>query len=147
MYFPAGSYIITDTITIPPGIKIVGECWAQLVATGPNFSDADNPRPFIRVGDPGDQGSVEISDILFTTKGATPGLIAVEWNLQADSTGSAAMWDSHFRIGGAKGTGMQAGDCPTNSINAQCMGGSLMLHVTSDASIYLENVRRRSELH
>jgi hypothetical protein len=140
VYFPAGSYIITDTITIPPGIKIVGECWAQLVATGPNFGDADNPRPFIRVGRPGDQGSVEISDMLFTTKGATPGLIAVEWNIHESSTGSAAMWDTHFRIGGAKGTDMQVADCPTTSINTECMGGAMMLHVTRDASIYLENV-------
>lgn len=33
IYINAGSYLITDTITIPPGAKIVGELWAQLVAS------------------------------------------------------------------------------------------------------------------
>jgi polygalacturonase len=32
IYIDAGSYILTDTIKIPPGAKIVGELWAQLVA-------------------------------------------------------------------------------------------------------------------
>jgi len=45
-----------------------------------------------RVGNQGDRGSVEIQDILFTTKGATPGAVLVAWNLLADQQGSAGMW-------------------------------------------------------
>jgi len=36
----AGSYILTDTLTIPNGAKIVGEAWSQLVAFGEKFQDA-----------------------------------------------------------------------------------------------------------
>ena len=50
IFTDAGSYILTDTITIPPGAKIVGECWAQLVATDFKFNDANNPRPLSSCG-------------------------------------------------------------------------------------------------
>lgn len=40
VFFDAGSYIITDTITVPPGSVIVGENWSQLVAYGSKFGDA-----------------------------------------------------------------------------------------------------------
>lgn len=40
LFVDAGSYILTSTITIPSGAKIVGETWSQLVASGPYFSDA-----------------------------------------------------------------------------------------------------------
>jgi hypothetical protein len=50
----------------------------------------------VRVGNPGDIGSVEISDLLFTARGATAGLIAMEWNIKANKKGSAAMWGTLF---------------------------------------------------
>lgn len=40
LFVNAGSYILTSTITIPPGTRIVGETWSQLVASGAYFSDA-----------------------------------------------------------------------------------------------------------
>ena len=46
----------------------------------------------IRVGKPGDVGSVELSDLLFTAVGPTAGLVAMEWNLKAKGKGTAAMW-------------------------------------------------------
>lgn len=33
IFVDAGSYVLTDTIKVPPGAKIVGELWAQLVAS------------------------------------------------------------------------------------------------------------------
>ena len=52
------------------------------------------------------------------------------------------MWDSHFRVGGASGTNLQLADCPAggNSVNSKCMAASLVMHVTSSASGYFENV-------
>jgi glucan 1,3-beta-glucosidase len=52
------------------------------------------------------------------------------------------MWDSHFRVGGAKGSDLQLSDCPAGatSINTDCMAASLMMHITSSASGYFENV-------
>ncbi|KAI1810628.1 pectate lyase superfamily protein-domain-containing protein [Poronia punctata] len=43
LFVDAGSYILTSTITIPSGAKIVGETWSQLVASGSYFSDARPP--------------------------------------------------------------------------------------------------------
>lgn len=40
LFVDAGSYILTSTVTIPSGAKIVGEAWSQLVASGSFFSDA-----------------------------------------------------------------------------------------------------------
>jgi glucan 1,3-beta-glucosidase len=55
---------------------------------------------------------------------------------------AAAMWDSHFRVGGAKGSDLQISDCPAaaTSINTDCMAASLLMHITSSASGYFENV-------
>jgi hypothetical protein len=40
IFIDAGTYIITDTLTIPEGARIVGETWSQLAASGSNFQDA-----------------------------------------------------------------------------------------------------------
>jgi len=50
------------------------------------------PRVLFKVGNKDQVGSVEIQDLLFTTKGGTAGVILIEWNLQADEQGSAGMW-------------------------------------------------------
>jgi hypothetical protein len=96
----------------------------------------------LQVGQVGEKGSVEIQDLLFTTAGATRGLINVEWNLEADEQGSAAMWDCHVRIGGAAGSQLTSKECPplTSGIDSNCVAGSMMFHITSKASAYLENV-------
>jgi hypothetical protein len=54
VFVDAGSYKLTDTVTVPPGSKIVGELWAQLVASGSNFKIEIKPRLLFRVGKPGD---------------------------------------------------------------------------------------------
>ncbi|EEH47201.2 uncharacterized protein PADG_03299 [Paracoccidioides brasiliensis Pb18] len=143
IFVDAGSYILTDTIIIPVGARIVGEGWSQLVASGPNFQDERAPRSLVLVGQPGDTGEVEIQDLLFTTKGPTAGAVLVEWNIKASSPGSAGMWDSHVRIGGASGTKLTSTECPAirNGVNSDdCKSGSLMMHITESSSAYMENV-------
>lgn len=71
IFIDAGSYVLKDTIYVPSGAQIVGECWAQLVASGVNFQDMTNPRALFKVGSPGQEGTVEIQDLLFTTTGPT----------------------------------------------------------------------------
>lgn len=95
-----------------------------------------------RVGEPGDVGNLEMQDILFTSKDNTPGLIFVEWNIKAESPGSAGMRDCHVRVGGAAGTNLDPKNCPasTSGTNSNCNGGSLLMHITSQASGYFENV-------
>ncbi|OBT89627.1 hypothetical protein VE02_01780 [Pseudogymnoascus sp. 03VT05] len=141
IYFPAGSYIVTKTILIPPHSRITGEVWSQIVASGSYFTDMKDPKVMVQVGSPGDVGSVEISDMLFTSIVALPGLVMLEWNIQEGAPGSAAMWDSHFRVGGALGTQLQAAQYPpTTTIKSSCIAAFIMMHITSSSSGYFENV-------
>jgi len=80
--------------------------------------------------------------MLFTVRGGTAGAVLVEWNVKQSSPGSAAMWDSHFRVGGAIGTELQANNCPklTGQVNTGCIAASMLLHLTKSSSAYLENV-------
>jgi hypothetical protein len=83
---------------------------------------------------------MEITDMLFSVRGATAGAILMEWNVAAVSQGKAAMWDSHFRVGGALGTDLDLSKCPKFSNNAECIAASLMFRVTAQANGYFENV-------
>lgn len=40
LFIDAGAYILTSTVIIPAGAKIVGETWSQLVAAGSYFANA-----------------------------------------------------------------------------------------------------------
>lgn len=40
IFVDAGVYILTSTVTIPEGTKLVGETWSQFAARGSYFSDA-----------------------------------------------------------------------------------------------------------
>ncbi len=103
---------------------------------------SSKPKILIKVGNAGDIGSVEMQDLLFTTRGPTAGLILVEWNIQADNPGSAALWDCHARVGGASGTKLTPAECPpvTSGIDQGCSAASLMMHLTPSASGYFENM-------
>ncbi|CAG8978299.1 hypothetical protein HYALB_00005885 [Hymenoscyphus albidus] len=144
VYFDHGAYVVTDTIQVPANIKITGEIWPLIMAGGNAFKDQANPKPVFRVGNPGESGNVEMSDLVFETIGPQPGAIMMEWNLKGASQGSAGMWDVHFRIGGSAGTQLQSNACTKNEnviapANPSCMGAFLLLHVTNQGGIYLEN--------
>ncbi|KAF7354389.1 Glucan 1,3-beta-glucosidase [Mycena venus] len=140
LFFEAGTYRVTDTIFVPPGTIIVGEMFSTIMGTGPNFADQNNPRPVIRVGNPGDRGVVEISDMVITTTGGSAGAIGIEWNIEESSQGSAGMWDVHVRLGGAKGTNIDAANCPISSTALKCTSAFLGIHITDSGSGYFENV-------
>ena len=147
VYFDHGAYLVTDTIKVPKDARITGEVWPVIMAGGDNgtFSDASNTKPVFQVGQPGDTGAVEISDIVFATAGPQPGAVMIEWNLKGSSAGAAGIWDAHVRIGGAAGTDLQLAQCAKNptvtaAANPACLGAGLMLHITPDASaVYIEN--------
>ncbi|KAI9277912.1 exo-beta-1,3-glucanase [Umbelopsis sp. AD052] len=143
VYFPAGVYIISSTVNVPAGTRIVGEAWSVLMAHGAAFSSELKPTPMLKVGKSGDKGVAEISDIIFATKGAQPGAILVQWNIRdpAGQPGASGMWDTHFRIGGAAGTDLQAAQCPAGqSENDACKAAYMLLQLTKSSSAYLENV-------
>jgi hypothetical protein len=49
----------------------------------------------LRVGNRGDVGTVELQDLILTTKGGTAGAVLMEWNVRAASPGAAALWGKH----------------------------------------------------
>ena len=143
VYFDHGAYLITSTVNVPKNIKITGEIWPLIMASGPAFSDESKPTPVFQVGKPGDDGAVEISDLIFETKCPAAGAILMEWNVRGQP-GRVGMWDVHFRIGGTAGTDLQSNKCKknpsaTHGANKECIGAFMLLHVTEKASIYVEN--------
>ncbi|OIW28355.1 pectin lyase-like protein, partial [Coniochaeta ligniaria NRRL 30616] len=142
VFFPYGMYMVSDMVRIPLGSRIVGQVWPQIVATGSKFEDMRSPRPVVQVGVPGDVGTVEISDIMVSVRGPTAGAVLMEWNVHEETQGSAALWNTHLRVGGNLGSSLQAADCPklTGSINPNCAAASLLLHLTPTSSAYVENL-------
>lgn len=141
IYVPYGVYVLHDTLHIPVGTRLVGQAQPTLLGTGSAFQDAQTPRPVIRVGHPGERGSVEISDVIFSTRGHCPGAIVVEWNVQEETQGSVAMFDAHIRIGGTAGTEQELRQCPKDApLESLPRANCLSLHVTKEASGYFQNV-------
>jgi hypothetical protein len=92
IFFPAGVYLVESTVHIPVGSKIIGSGWSQIMGTGSAFEDGSDPTVVVRVGQKGDQGVVEITDMLFTVKGATAGAVLMEWNVHESTQGSGEFW-------------------------------------------------------
>ena len=138
IYFPAGTYIVTDTIIIPDGTRIIGDAFGSAISgAGSKFKDEHSPRAMIRVGYPGDTGLAQISDMLFTVADVLPGCKMVEINMAGNSPGDVGMWNTHFRIGGAVGSQVQSKCTSTPDI---CKAAWGLLHLTSSSSAYLENI-------
>lgn len=144
VFFDAGTYIVTRTLLIPPGAKLVGEGLASIIlSSGAFFNDMQNPQPVVKVGNAGSSGQVEWSDMILSTKGAQAGAILIEWNLATSGTPSG-MWDVHTRVGGFVGSELQVAQCkvdPTSTaIKTNCISAFMLMHVTSSASgLYMEN--------
>ncbi|TFK19765.1 glucan 1,3-beta-glucosidase [Coprinopsis marcescibilis] len=142
LFFDAGHYIVTDTVLIPPGTRMVGEAWTVLAGRGGRFNDQQNPRPVFKVGNAGDVGVVEITDIVFQTVGPTAGAIVVEWNIREPQgrQAHAGMWDSHIRTAGTAGTNLEGRHCPKDGSAGYdpCYAAFLSLHITKRATAYLE---------
>ncbi|KAH3006943.1 hypothetical protein KXW60_003497 [Aspergillus fumigatus] len=130
VYIPHGVYKVTDTLKIPKGSRIIGQAWSQIMATGPKFQDADDPHVAVQV----------------------PPLELSWWNeismnlargRQDYGVSFLSATYSHFRVGGAKGSHLQASECPKKQfplIKQDYIAASLLLRITSSASAYLENV-------
>ncbi|KAK3899572.1 hypothetical protein C8A05DRAFT_18009, partial [Staphylotrichum tortipilum] len=131
---------VGSTVLIPTGSRVQGSSWSQIQGAGFYFSDMQHPKVMVRAGNKGDVGTMEIVEMLFSVRGSTAGAILMEWNTAASEQGAAAMWDSHFRVGGALGSDLDLATCPKFSEKAECIAASLMFHVTPQANGYFENV-------
>ncbi|KAL8825282.1 MAG: hypothetical protein Q9191_004507 [Dirinaria sp. TL-2023a] len=149
VFFDFGVYKVTETIYIPPGSKIVGESYSVILSSGKFFADVTNPKPAVCIGNPGETGSIEWSDMIVSTEGYQAGAVLFEVNLAASSRSPTGLWDVHARIGGFTGSSLQVGQCPTTPtattppapVKTDCIAAYLTMHVTRSASgLYLENV-------
>lgn len=82
-----------------------------------------------------------MQDLIITSKGETPGAVFIEWNIEAEGPGLAAMWEVHVRVGGTDGSGLTSTKCPPvrAGVAPGCKGGSMMIHLTKSGSAYIEN--------
>jgi len=85
----------------------------------------------------------QLSDLMFTTRGPSPGAILLEWHVQGAQKGDSGIWDVHYRIGGADGTLTGQDTCPTSaekSTSPRCIGTHTLLAIKPAASVYIENM-------
>lgn len=145
VFFDAGTYKVSSTLFIPAGARLVGESYSVIMSSGSFFNNTDFPQPVVRVGNAGDRGVVQWSDMIVSTQGTQAGAILIEWNLASPSGSPSGMWDVHARIGGFTGSDLQIAQCPTTpgstAVNRACIGAYMTMHVTPSASgLYMENV-------
>lgn len=92
VYIPYGVYVITDTVKVPVGSRIIGQAWPQIMAKGHKFEDQLTPKVAVKVGEQGESGAVEMQDLMFTVSGPTAGVVLLQWNLHESTQGSAGIW-------------------------------------------------------
>lgn len=135
-FFPHGAYLVTKTIYVPPGSRIVGQVWSAITASGKFFADDSNPQPMFQVGKPGEIGLVEVSDMLFTVADVLPGTIIVEVNMAGANQGDVSFHNVHFRIGGAVDSRLETA---CQEISKPCKATFLVLHLKETSGSYWEN--------
>ncbi|KAB5585857.1 glycoside hydrolase family 55 protein [Coniochaeta sp. 2T2.1] len=138
LFFPHGTYLVTDTLFFPPGSRVYGETWSAISARGEAFTDSAKPRPMVRVGEPGDIGVAQFSDMVFTVAEVLPGCTLLEVNMAGTEAGDVGFWNTHVRVGGAMGSKV-ATDC-AGAAPADCKAAFLMVHLTASSSAYIDNM-------
>ncbi|KAK4625952.1 Glucan 1,3-beta-glucosidase [Fulvia fulva] len=148
LYLDHGDYLVSSTIYIPAGSKIVGETYSVILSSGQFFNNMKDPKPVVQIGKPGESGSVELSDFIVSTQGQQTGAILFQVNIASPSGNPTGLWDVHARIGGFAGSKLLLADCPTTpgtvitsaNLKQSCISGYITFHITKYATgIYLEN--------
>ncbi|RFU24725.1 hypothetical protein B7463_g11612, partial [Scytalidium lignicola] len=137
LFFPQGTYLVSNTIFFPAGSRVYGEAWSAISAVGSEFYNPTAPVPMVRVGNAGDKGVAQFSDMLFTVADVLQGCTLVEVNIAGNSPGDVGFWNSHFRIGGAAGSKVET-NCNGPAVN--CKAAYALLHLTPTSSAYIENM-------
>jgi glucan 1,3-beta-glucosidase len=148
LYLDHGNYLVSNTIYIPAGSKIVGETFSVIMSYGSYFNDMNNPKAVVQIGKSGEQGSIEWSDCIVSTQGQQKGAKLIEYNLVAPASAPSGLWDVHVRVGGFAGSNLLLANCPTtpniqvtaSNLNQNCISGYISMHITSGSTgLYLEN--------
>ncbi|KAJ6138710.1 hypothetical protein N7471_005196 [Penicillium samsonianum] len=136
-YIPFGVYRVSDTIFVPVGTRIVGEAWSVISGYGDKFKDSNNPRPVVKLGNPGDVGVIEIQDMRFSVGDILPGAKIIEINAAGDQPGDVGLWNTMAMVGGTADTSI-SGAC-TSQDPKDCMAAFMVMHLTKSSSAYIEN--------
>ncbi|RFU33704.1 hypothetical protein B7463_g2616, partial [Scytalidium lignicola] len=137
LFFPAGTYIVTSTLFFPTGSRVVGEAWSAISAAGSAFFNPSSPTVMVRVGNPGDRGVAQFSDMLFTVSDVLQGCTLLEVNMAGNTPGDVGFWNSHHRVGGAAGSKVET-NCGGSP--AQCKAAFMLMHLTASSSAYVEGM-------
>ncbi|KAK0252307.1 hypothetical protein LTS09_012652 [Friedmanniomyces endolithicus] len=149
LFVDQGDYLVSGTIYVPAGSRIVGESYSVILSHGNFFNNIYAPQPVVQIGRPGERGSIEMSDMIVSTQGQQRGAVLFEYNLNSPSNSPSGLWDVHARIGGFAGSNLQLAECPTtpdvtvtaDNLNQQCIAAFMTMHLTKPSSgLYLENV-------
>lgn len=144
VYIDHGQYLVTSTLKIPAGAKIVGEAYPVILASGSHFSNINSPQAVVQIGTTGAAGKVELSDFIVSGQGAMAGAVLIEYNLASPAGTPSGLWDVHTRIGGFTGSQLQISQCPktpgSSTVNTGCIAAYMSMHVTPKSSgLYMEN--------
>ncbi|KAL2264533.1 hypothetical protein VTJ83DRAFT_7043 [Remersonia thermophila] len=148
VFLDAGMYVVTKTVYIPAGSRIVGEALPVILSSGAYFASASSPKPVVQVGKPGETGRVEWSSTIVSTRGAQAGAVLIEYNLASPVGSPSGLWDVHVRVGGFAGSNLQLPECAKtpgvtitpDNIQEECIAAFLSVHITSTAkALYMEN--------
>jgi glucan 1,3-beta-glucosidase len=148
LFVDHGDYLVSKTIHVPAGSRIVGEAYSVILSYGRFFNNINSPKPVVQIGKPGETGTVEWSDMIVSTQGQQRGAILFEYNIKSPAGTPTGVWDVHARIGGFAGSNLQLAQCPTTpnvtitaaNLDYDCIAAFLTVHITkSAAGIYLEN--------
>lgn len=149
LFVDHGTYLVTSTIYIPAGSKIIGESYSVIMSAGSFFNDPSSPRPVVQVGKSGESGRIAWSEMIVSTQGQQQGAVLIEYNLVSPAGSPSGIWDVHTRIGGFAGSNLQRSQCPKtpdttvtqSNYNANCVAAYMSMHITKGATgLYLENV-------
>ncbi|KAK1445323.1 hypothetical protein CCUS01_12649 [Colletotrichum cuscutae] len=138
IFVPQGIYRTEETIYVPPGTRLVGETLSIINGIGSKFWNPDDPQPILKVGNPGETGVAQITDITVEVADVLQGATLVQINMAGARPGDVGIWSSVFRVGGTKHS-LTNTNCGGADPGA-CKAAFALMHVTSTASAYLENV-------
>ena len=89
VYIPHGTYLVSNTVRVPLGSRVVGQAWPRIVGRGGGFAKG---RAVVRVGEDGDVGVVEVQGLEVAVEGGG-GAVLMEWNVrEGREQGGAGLW-------------------------------------------------------
>ncbi|CAO2656193.1 Nn.00g049960.m01.CDS01 [Neocucurbitaria sp. VM-36] len=99
VFFPKATYALADTLVIPAGSRLVGEAWSTFAPMGSTWGDAAKPKAVVQVGKPGDVGTAQMTDFLFTSATNNAGAVLLEVHMAGEKPGDVGFWNVHFVAG------------------------------------------------